>query len=126
MKVFNTLGKINFVDTNNIFVGFDTGCQCCENADWFISNAIISTNIIEQARGNNNLEDYIFDKNFFKTIKNNNELEEGGVAIFRLVCNGKEDLYLHLFNCQNGYYSHGFEMTEMIEEKEKTIIEDYL
>ena len=40
-------------------------------------------------------------------------LEEGGLVIFKLQSlptNPKSDLYLHLYNSHNGYYSHGFEM----------------
>ena len=32
--------KVNFVDGNDVFVGYDLGQCCCENADWFISEKI--------------------------------------------------------------------------------------
>jgi hypothetical protein len=37
MKKFEDNGKINFVDENNVFMGYDMERSCCEVADWFIS-----------------------------------------------------------------------------------------
>ena len=30
--------SINFVDENNVFVGYDLEQQCCEEADWFFTD----------------------------------------------------------------------------------------
>ena len=35
MKVFDRDGKINFVDKNNVVLGYDMNQDCCENANWF-------------------------------------------------------------------------------------------
>ena len=37
MKILEIGEKINFIDENNVFVGYDLGQNCCENASWFIS-----------------------------------------------------------------------------------------
>jgi hypothetical protein len=58
--------------------------------------------------------DYRFDPDYFEDViparskYGSNVLDEGGMVRFRLVAEGKPDLYLHLFNSHNGYYSHGF------------------
>jgi hypothetical protein len=119
MKIFET-GKdsydssINFVDTNNVFVGYSMSQDCCEHADWFISktedNDVIDDNgIIEK------LDDYSFDKEYFEEVEPKKSdwgtvLDAGGMVRFKLVSKDKPDLFLHLYNSHNGYYSHGFEM----------------
>ena len=37
MKVFDRDGKVNFVDENNVILGYDMNQNCCEDADWFIT-----------------------------------------------------------------------------------------
>ena len=38
------------------------------------------------------------------------DLDGGGVAVFKLT-KGEDQIFLTLFNVQNGYYGHGFSMT---------------
>lgn len=99
--------KINFVDSENKFVGFDLSERCCENFGWFISQReedepIDGNGIID------GLEDYIFNQYYFGRVENSDDLEEGALVRFKLEAEGKPDLFLHLFNHHNGYYSHGF------------------
>lgn len=119
MKVFETnekwAEKVNFVDENNVFVGYDMGRECCEHADWFISDEI-ANKLPKDLNQPTNLDGYFFDKDFFESIEelkedryDYNVLDCGGCVVFRLT-NGKDAKYLHLFNCHNGYYGHGFEM----------------
>ncbi len=114
MKVFERDGKLNFVDENNVFVGYDYTQDCCESFGYFISDKIL--NDIPDKKENKDdfdLEDYIFDINFFKenVVKDD---DGGGSILFKLqklwVAPGAADLYLRLFNCHNGYYGHGFTM----------------
>ena len=102
---FNT-EKINFVDVNNVFVGYSTDTDCCEYADWFISDKE-SNEIIERVEELDELPDYIFDVDYFEEVTGTSELDMGGMVRFRLV-NGDSEKFLHLFNCHNGYYGHGF------------------
>jgi len=106
MKIFETGQKINFVDDNNVFVGYDLGQDCCEYADWFIS---YKEAVEPEFNGLKTLEfdGWCFDTTYFKKLADAPGLDEGGIAIFRLVFEDKE-LFLHLFNCHNGYYAHGF------------------
>ena len=105
--------KVNFVDENNVFVGYDMSQNCCEQAEWFIADKILTKMPIERCNGNG-LEDYRFDPNFFErpdALKesdgngNSDALYNGGMVVFRMT-DGKNEKFLHLFNCHNGYYGH--------------------
>jgi len=115
MKIFKKDGKINFVDKNNVFLGYDMRKSCCENADWFISDTI--TKNIQDNDCNEDLEEYVFDTSFFKEVEGmgfyDHELAvDGGMVIFRIFNEeSKKEKFIHIFNCQNGYYGHGFEFT---------------
>ena len=109
MKIFDQTeafpGKVNFVDKNNVCLGYDMDQCCCETADWFISDEEKRTydvDIIEF-----DVEDFVFDPTYFEQV-DCSELNEGGMVRFRLV-NGDSELFIHLYNCHNGYYRHGFE-----------------
>lgn len=114
MKIFESeesfISKVNFVDENNVLVGYDMDQNCCEDAGWFIAEKITPYYYDwEKLVVTRNLEEYNFDKNFFQNVESD-DLDEGGMVVFRLVANGKPDLYLHIFNAHNGYYGHGFEV----------------
>ena len=121
MKVFDAESgwpdKVNFVDKNNVFVGYDLSQDCCEYADWFISDTEC-TIIPEKLEQKKVLRGFVFDTEFFKVISGDcreasdetkYSLDSGGIVIFRLVNNKGEEKFLHIFNAHNGYYSHGFE-----------------
>ena len=129
IKIFNKnedwCEKVNFVDDNNLLVGYDLTSNCCEHFDWFISNKIIRDKIREQDKKDFDLSAYCFDKEFFNkpTLTEDewgcNELDCGNLAVFKMVGKAKLDLYLHLYNAHNGYYSHGFKFSsgkEVIQE----------
>lgn len=124
MKIFesekgNWGEKVNFVDENNVLVGYDMAQDCCENAGWFLSlteDNEIKENAIDEVEG------YYFDTEYFMDVDPKRKdcysclkvgfcdscIEEGGIVRFRLLCQGKPDVYLHLYNSHNGYYGHGF------------------
>lgn len=103
--------KVNFVDDNDVFVGYDIGQDCCEHADWVILPVITPYDYktFDRKEEAPDVEAYIFDKEFFKEVESD-DLDSGGMVVFRLIAENKPDLYLHLFNCHNGYYGHGFEV----------------
>jgi hypothetical protein len=117
MKYFNpgieSVHKVNFVDENNVFVGFDYSSQCCENFGWHIDEPSGKT-ILDECQSieevNKALEDWVFDPTYFKEDREEKSMyDEKNKAIFRLVKEDQE-LFLYLFNNHNGYYSHGFKM----------------
>lgn len=117
MKVFNDAnvwgGKVNFVDDNNVLVGYDMGQSCCEHADWFIKNTIhldTDEGSIDYDKASEELEGYNFDTTFFQ--ESNAGCYDGSMVIFKLINESNGGVkYLHLFNVHNGYYGHGFCMS---------------
>lgn len=99
--------KINFVDENNVFLGFDLEQGCCETSGWYISDTV-SKHINHNQDIKIDLSGWAFDPNYFSLLKNQAELDEGEIAVFRIV-KENEEKFIHLFNGHNGYYSHGFE-----------------
>ena len=108
-------GHVNFIDDNDVFVGYDIHQDCCEEADWYIVDRIIpysygwSDDHIPQPDGVPDVCDYSFDLDFFQNVQSDH-LDAGEMVVFKLVAKDKPDLYLHLYNCHNGYYGHGFEV----------------
>lgn len=107
--------KVNFVDSNNVILGYCLEQSCCENAFWTISDNPGGNN--PSHKGDDSfmqeieLDGYCFDPDYF--LRKDDEGEESHVAIFRLKdCRFGEpkspDLYVRLENHHNGYYSHGF------------------
>jgi hypothetical protein len=96
-------GKTNFVDKNNVVVGFDTNQNCCEDFGWYISESEDFDTAKDSNLGDvNYCHDYVFDKSYRGV----------GDGLFRLTAEGQPDLFLHLYNHHNGYYAHGFDMTD--------------
>ena len=119
MKIFREneggfIDKINFVDENNVFLGYDLTQSCCEYAGWFIKDDL-TTEIPDKLEDFQKLADegeYIFDKGYIKKFdaSDSNKLEEGGMVVFKILRDGSYygSKFLHIFNCHNGYYGHGF------------------
>jgi hypothetical protein len=113
MKIFNAeepwVEKVNFVDENNVYLGYDMSQDCCEEANWFISDTVcekpMDRNIDEV-----DLSDWVFDTSYFKQIVSDDEylFDGGGMVVFRIV-NGENEKFIHLYNIHNGYYGHGFD-----------------
>lgn len=111
MEVFHTHNKVNFVDENNVVVGYDMQSQCCEDYGYFFSrqkpNSVADIDGINDA----DLEGFIFDQNFYECdgFEDEKSGDYGSVAIFRLI-NGCNEIYLTLYNIHNGYYTHKFQV----------------
>jgi hypothetical protein len=109
MKIFDKNGKINFVDRNNVLVGFGYDQSCCEHFGHFFSN---DENLVYRGNGSpeenhqlNDVADYVFDKTYHAF--------SGDYGMrFRLVADGAPDLFLTVFNDHNGYYAHGLDMSD--------------
>ena len=107
--------RTNFIDENDVFVGFDTYQDCCEHAGWFISDEReaysdgystieLRLSTVEGTR-DFDVTGYVFDTSEPEDIKGN-DIYEGTQLEFRLTKEGSKDLFLNIFNAQNGYYSH--------------------
>lgn len=115
MKVFQNqpgmASKTNFVDENNVVLGYDMFQRCCECAGWFVADRPAEQNtdeIVERGEGTPDLDGYVFDPEYFRKVSDCEVPDKVVmVAVFRLV-KGESEKFLHLYNCHNGYYSHGF------------------
>lgn len=109
MRVFETHkgNKVNFVDDNNVLVGYDLTQNCCEDAGWFIRDSVMDSIPIEEQKIS--LNNYIFSGKYYEFFGEVEEFELCWMIIFGLVNPEDEKVYLHLYNCHNGYYTHGFE-----------------
>lgn len=116
MKIFSEVeafdSKVNFIDKENVLVGYDLSQSCCEVAGYFISDKEWAEVIPQKDSIETGLEDYVFDRGYFVEVEDTSQLDCGGMVRFRLVARGKPSLYLHLYNIHNGYYSHGFKYSQ--------------
>jgi hypothetical protein len=119
MKVFkrtSTSGwgnRLNIIDENNVFVGFDYERSCCESFGYaFVKE--LPTKIDYECEGlaveGFDCSGYVFDPSFFKDDLGLPKYDDGGACAFRLVNNKGAEAFLILYNHHNGYYGHGFEM----------------
>ena len=124
--------KVNFVDSNNAFVGYDMSQQCCEWASWFISetedNNVSSDENSKCGETDYDLSEYVFDTDYFVEVECAEEgyygscLDAGSMVRFRMFNKDGHSLYLHVFNAHNGYYAHGFQAGY----DERAVIDGYL
>lgn len=109
MKVFERDSKVNFVDEFNVVVGYDMDQDCCEHAGWFVDQKIIPySDGVDEGLHGYDLEPYRFAADDPSVEVESDDLDGGRELAFRLVAEGKPDLWLHIFNAHNGYYAHGF------------------
>lgn len=111
IKVFVKGRKVNFVDDKNRLIGFDNEDDCCAHGGWFISLVKITEKLSKHDQdAPREYPAYSFDTDFFEEIETD-DVDDGGLVLFKLVADGHPDLFLHLYNCHNGYYGRGFEST---------------
>lgn len=129
MRIFNKgegsyESVVNFVDENNVLVGYDTNQDCCEHAGWRIKESLTPYSYKDNTPENEtslDLSQYSFDIEFFESL-DGGDLDAGRMVIFKLIAPNLDDLFLHLFNAHNGYYSHGF----VLESDGTNIKDEYL
>ena len=102
--------KVNFIDENEVHLGFDGTDECCAFGGWFLSEDKAARLEETYAAKSMELPGWTFDPSYFQEScrASDSETEESSVQ-FRLV-NGDKEMFLTLFNIQNGYYSRGFDL----------------
>jgi len=108
MIVFEDNIRVNFVDINNVFVGYGLEQDCCENAGYFINEKELDNIPENHSLENSVLKEYVFDTKYFKEVLDVSK-HDGSMVRFKLIALNHPDLFLHLYNYHNGYYGHGFE-----------------
>lgn len=93
-----TYDNINFIDKNDIFVGFDYYRSCCEDFGWYLSNKVNGKANVHKDK----LEGYFFDINK-ESLSYGDDMN---ILTLKLIHEIKKPIYLNLFNYHNGYYAH--------------------
>ena len=106
--------KVNFVDEENVVLGYDMRQDCCETAFWFLSDKIAGE---EKDYTAEELKGFLFVTDFCEVKEEEDGMDERNTAIFKLVDVRGQCTYVHLGNCQNGYYSHRFMLEKKQDEK---------
>jgi hypothetical protein len=112
-------GKVNFIDDQNMVVGYDTAQQCCEDATWCVSESL-PTSAKDFGRGTPHgfdWDDYRFDPDtqpveFHPEEKPDDDYDpspDTHAVAFRMTSKWEPDAWLILHNTHNGYYSHGWD-----------------
>lgn len=112
MKIFNQTKewqeKVNFVDENNVVLGWDLSQSCCEETGWGIIDPSIkkgngkSRAFIHSGKSSGviDLPGWVFDPNHRKLISDS-------TMEFKIEKEGRYML-IHIWNVHEGYYAHGF------------------
>jgi hypothetical protein len=119
MKIFQRPENINFVDQNNVVLGYSLESTCCEDPYWFISNTIHrefnkNKTIQNIQLLNQELLDFLFDQTFFELYIGPFNVDTDtclNLGIFRLISPTFQIKYLHIANIHNGCYQLGFKFT---------------
>lgn len=118
MKILNKSGpwngKVNFVDENEVHLGYSTDDDCCAHGGWFMSDdptffpkGEYGSDWPKEPEGIvTDMPGWTFDPSYFKEPAL--PVSEGSAAQFRIV-NGEQSKYITLYNCHNGYYGKGFD-----------------
>lgn len=109
LKIFEKGNKVNFVDSDNRFVGYDLDQQCCEQASWFLTSqdpslpGFVKDTEQQTVPAENT---YLF---LDVPPADVSRIVDGGAMSFGLMDKEGGRMFLVIYNAQNGYYSHGFE-----------------
>lgn len=106
--------KVNFVDENEVHLGYDTSDDCCAWGGWFLSDDKdfwpAGEWLKEPDRKTIDLPGWTFDTSYF--VEREMPAPQGdGMAVQFRITDGKGEKFITLYNCHNGYYSKGFEFT---------------
>ena len=115
MHIFERDCKINFVDDNNVFVGFDYESSCCEDFSYKLTlekpTSWPKIDELPEIDGND-FPGFNFNTGFYVEFDEGSKGDGGGAVVFKLKHKDGRVMFLSLQNTHNGYYSHGFEMTK--------------
>ncbi len=112
--MFDRGGAWNWVDENNSFVGyrpatlkFDNQSCCCESFGYSYETVEPVQVLGDYSKANTEIDltAFRFDPTYFKEIDGS---EGDGDAVFKLIRDDGDPIFLRIFNHHNGYYAHGF------------------
>lgn len=101
--------SINWVDDDNRLVGFDYEVECCENFGYFFSKAETTEEAIVEDENQKSNEFPKTGMENARFAKKNPEIFDSH-AFFEI--ENSEWKFLVLYNFHNGYYAHGFSVSQ--------------
>jgi hypothetical protein len=111
MKLFEDENSWNWVDENNVVLGFRNSSRCCEQFGYryFTKEPTDDISLKDEEARIDSLDDFVFDTSYCIFLHNSSS-DCGGYVAFRIVNkNTNETIYLTIYNHHNGWYSHGFQ-----------------
>lgn len=116
MKCFDLVdpwtGKVNYVDANNVVLGFDTERCCCESFGHAVVSSLAEAKEVSEGRADPSPLDitaYSFAQEPPHSVDCSEDCAEYNHALaFRILAPNMRDLFVAIWNHHNGYYSHGF------------------
>ena len=104
MKIFNKTqkagwsDKVNFVDENNVMLGYDDEGQCSEDFGWAILDTVSDSaeTIQENERGIIEMEGWTFDTSFFEKLPAEDN-QDMSIAVFKIT-KGSSEKFVHIYN----------------------------
>jgi len=104
----------NFVDDNNVILGYCAEPDCCEHFGFkiILGGVEVASDKTDIEETNAVIDGFEFDPSFADVVKSIEEYSDqcAGVAEFRAT-RGDAEIRIRLFNYHNGYYGHGFEFS---------------
>lgn len=105
----------NFIDENDIFVGFNTEFQCCENFGWYFKDndciddaEALSENEDVVSKIDFDMEGWVFDTSYCEWKDYDTKTFTCVDAVVFRIIKEDQEKFLFLFNVGNGMYAHDF------------------
>lgn len=105
----NGCKSINWVDDENRLVGFDYETECCENFGYFFSKSQTPEEAINE-EGDQKVDEFPETGMENARFAHKNPKKFDSYAVFEI--ENSEWKYLVLYNFHNGYYGHGFSVSQ--------------
>jgi len=102
--------RLNLIDGNNVFVGYDYDQDCCENFGYYFQEAD-GTKLDQDP----NLENAFFTLKHKDVSISDEQWDEWYGIAFEIKLQTGEMIWFTIYNEHNGYYSHGFDFGKNVE-----------
>lgn len=110
MRIIMDRRAVNFVDENNVLLGYSLEQSCCEDAGWFIADREDEWLRDTYEQKSMLLPGWVFDTHYTESVpvpRAGGMDTASGAVRFRIVKDGVQK-FIVLYNVHNGYYTHGF------------------
>ena len=115
MRIFKHKESVNFIDKNDVFLGYSLENSCCSHSGFELAldkacKKKIEFETIDDV--NKIIEGYEFDTKYMNKYFDKKD-NSYGFAVFRMTKKGSGNIYVILKNHHNGNYWNGFELSKV-------------